>query len=68
MAHKPKPAGPADKGIRVVSRPQGGFRRAGMHFSAEGTTLALSDLTAEQVQALRDESQLVVVDVDIAAT
>lgn len=67
MASKPKAAGPADKGIRVVARPQGGFRRAGLHFSSEGTTLALSDLTADQLEALRAETQLVVVDVDIPA-
>ncbi|MEQ1685459.1 MAG: HI1506-related protein [Burkholderiaceae bacterium] len=59
-------AGPADKGLRVVARPQGGFRRAGFHFSAEGITLPLSELTADQVEQLRAEPQLVVVDEDIA--
>lgn len=58
-------AGPADKGLRVVARPQNGFRRAGFHFNAEGSTLALSELTDEQVEQLRAEPQLVVVDVDI---
>lgn len=62
---KKQAAGPADKGLRVVARPQGGFRRAGFHFSAEGITLPLSDLTADQVEQLREEPQLVVVDVDI---
>lgn len=63
---KNKAAGPADKGLRVVARPQGGFRRAGFHFSAEGITLPLSDLTPDQVEQLHSEPQLVVVEVDIA--
>ena len=63
---KDKSAGPADNGLRVVARPQGGFRRAGYHFSAEGVTLPLSELTDDQVEQLRGEPQLVVVDVDIA--
>lgn len=67
MAAKPKAAGPATKGLKVVSRPAAGFRRAGMHFSAEGTTVPLSDLTQEQVDLLKAEPQLVVVEVDIDA-
>jgi Mu-like prophage FluMu N-terminal domain len=66
-SNKPKAAGPADKGLRVVARPMAGFRRCGYHFSAEGTTLALSELSAEQVAELRDEPNLMVVDVDITA-
>ena len=64
---KIKPAGPADKGLRIVARPQQGFRRAGMSFSAEGATVSLSELTEEQVADLRAEPQLVVVDVDMPA-
>lgn len=64
---KPKAAGPATKGLKIVSRPAGGFRRAGLAFSAEGSTHALSDLTQEQVDLLKAEPQLVVVEVDIEA-
>lgn len=67
MASKPKAAGPATQGLRIVSRPAGGFRRAGINFSAEGSTVPLSELTADQVEAIKAEPQLVVVDVDIAA-
>lgn len=63
---KIKAAGPADKGLRIVARPQQGIRRAGRHFSAEGTTIPLSELTAEEVEQLGAEPQLVVVAVDIA--
>ena len=64
---KIKAAGPADKGLRIVARPQGGFRRAGRHYSAEGITVPLSELTDDDVATLRTEPQLVVVDVDIPA-
>ena len=64
---KIKAAGPADKGLRIVARPQGGFRRAGRHYSAEGITVPFSELTDDEVATLRTEPQLVVVDVDIPA-
>lgn len=64
---KKKAAGPADKGIKVVARPMAGFRRAGRFFSAEGLVLPLSDLEDEELEQLRSEPQLIVVDVDIAA-
>lgn len=66
MATKnPKAAGPATKGLRIVARSDKGFRRCGRAFSAEGTTLALSELTEDEVEALKGEAQLVVVEVDI---
>lgn len=65
MATKPKAAGPATKGLKVISRREGGFRRAGRHWSAEGETVSLSDLTVDQVEAITNEPQLVVVEVDI---
>lgn len=64
---QPKAAGPATQGLRIVSRRDGGFRRAGRHFNAEGTTVPLSELTADDVEQLRSEPQLVVVDVEIDA-
>lgn len=69
MATKPnkKPAGSADKGLRIVARPQAGFRRIGRHFGPDGETIPLSELTAEEVETVKAEAQLVVVEVDIPA-
>lgn len=64
MATKIKPAGPATKGLRIVSR-GAQFRRANREWNSEGTTVPLSELTQEEVDTLRGETQLVVVDVDI---
>lgn len=66
MATKnPKAAGPATKGLRIVARSDKGFRRCGRAFGPEGTTLPLSELTEDEVATLKDEAQLVVVEVDI---
>ena len=54
------------KGIRVISRPAQ-FRRAGYTFTSEPTTIDLAELTDEQLEALRNERNLVVTEVDIAA-
>lgn len=67
-AKKPAPAGPATKGLRIISRSPDGFRRCGRAWNAEGTTVSLAELTEEQVEILRAEKQLVVVDVEIDAT
>lgn len=64
---KPKSAGPATKGLKVVSRRESGFRRCGRNFSAEGTVVPLSELTDEEVETLKAERALVVVEVDIEA-
>ena len=69
MATKPKPkhpAGAATKGLKIVSRPAA-FYRCGRMFTAEPTVIPLSELTAEEVQRLKDETLLVVTEVDIAA-
>lgn len=65
MATKPKTAGPANKGLRVATK-RDGFRRAGIEFTGS-TTLPLSDLTPEQVEAIKAEPMLVVDEVDIEA-
>lgn len=62
---KTKPAGPANKGLKIVSRPAG-FMRCGRMFTAEPTTIALSDLTVDEVDRLNAEPLLVVQEVDIA--
>ena len=57
-------AGPATKGLKVIARPQT-FRRAGYAFTREPVTIALSELTPEQVELLKAEPSLVVQEVDI---
>lgn len=64
---KAKAAGPADKGLKIVSRSEQGMRRAGRFFGPEGETIPLSELTEEEVEALKAERNLVVVEVDIKA-
>lgn len=60
-----KGAGPADKGIQVVSRPPT-FRRAGRVFTSEATVIPFSELTEEEGLALVNEPNLVCTPVDIA--
>lgn len=59
-----KAAGPETKGLRVVSRPPT-FRRAGFTFSSEARTIPLSEVSQDQVDLLKGESNLVVSEVDI---
>ncbi len=61
----PKAAGPATKGVRVQARTEKGIRRAGRHWGPEAEEVSLADLTAEQLEALRAESLLLVTDVDM---
>lgn len=52
------------KALQVVSaRP--GFRRAGIAFGKEPTTIKVSDLTKEQIKQLKDEPQLAISEVEI---
>ena len=64
---KPKAAGPATKGLQIVSRPET-FFRAGIQFTQEPRVVPLSDLSPDQVEALFNEPKLVVNEVDIPAT
>ena len=59
-----KGVGPADKGMRIISRPPS-FRRAGRVFTSEPTVIPLSELTEEEGQALINEPNLVCTPVDI---
>lgn len=63
---KKNAAGPASKGLKIISRREGGFRRGGRFFSFEGETVSLSELSREEVELIKAEPQLVVVEVDIA--
>ena len=58
QASKAKAAGSAAEAIRVVPK-IAGFRRAGYDFPAEGRTIVLADLTAEQLEQLENEPMLV---------
>lgn len=61
---KSKAAGPADRGLRVTAK-RDGFRRAGIEWSGT-TTVPLSDLTDDQVELLKAETTMLIVDeVDI---
>lgn len=63
---KAAPAGASTRGIKVVSRPAS-FWRAGIQFTDQPRVIALSDLTAEQYEAITNEPKLVVTEVDLAA-
>lgn len=63
-AKTPRAAGPSTKGLKVTSRPAA-FRRAGYAFSGEPTVIPLSDLSEEQLEALRTDPMLVCAEVDI---
>jgi Mu-like prophage FluMu N-terminal domain len=63
-AAAPKAKAETVKGLRVVGRSEG-FRRAGRAFGAVPVEIVLSDLSKEQIKALRDERQLVVTDIEI---
>lgn len=72
MATNPKPAkaGSPNKGLQVVAK-RTSFWRGGIQFGHEPKTVALSELTPEQAQAIRDEGEpsgmLVVSEVEIEA-
>lgn len=59
-----KPGGPEGKGLKVVPK-RDGFRRAGIVFSGEGKTIPYADLTTDQVELLKSEPALVVIEVDL---
>ncbi len=60
---KAKAAGPATKGLQVTAK-RDGFRRAGIEFNGTNT-LPMSELTEDQVEAIKAEPMLVVTEVDI---
>lgn len=47
--------------INVKSKSPNGFRRAGIHFTREGVELDTGKLKAEQLEAITNEPNLVVV-------
>lgn len=61
-----KKAGSATRGLKVIASREG-FRRGGHAFGREAKVIPLSELTAEQADAIRGEAMLAVVEVDIEA-
>lgn len=64
QAKTAKAAGPATKGLRIVSK-RDGFRRVGRAFDGTPAVIPLSELTADQVEQLTTEPMLVVTEVDV---
>lgn len=56
------------KGLKVAALQEGGRYRAGRHWSKEPTTVALAELSSDQIAQLRGDALLVVIDVEIEAT
>lgn len=54
-----KSAGSATEGLKVIARAPQGIRRAGRHWPAEATTVALSELTEDELDQLETEPGLV---------
>jgi|GEM_PF-3291540 len=48
--------------IAVISRVKGGFRRAGYKFNENPTLINVKDLTKDQLEQIKSEPNLVVVD------
>lgn len=63
-AKSSKAAGPANRGLKVVSRPAS-FRRGGHTFTAEPTVIPLDQLTEEQAEQITGDKNLVVQEVDV---
>lgn len=57
----------ADKNAITVQAKSAPYRRAGRAWSTDPTTVALADLTKEQLAALRADSNLVVTEAETAA-
>ena len=66
VKEKPTPPKPRNKLLSITSSREG-FRRAGYLFGKEATTIALSDLSKEQVRQLNDEPLLTVTETEIEA-
>lgn len=64
---KPKSAGPAGRGLKVICAREG-FRRAGRVFGREPVVIALDALTEDEHRAIRDEPALASVEIDLADT
>lgn len=53
------------KALQITARPEKGFRRAGIHHPASPVIHPLATLKKEQIDALKAEPNLVVVEVDL---
>lgn len=53
-----------DKDLIIVARPANGFRRGGIHHPAQQVRHPAGTFSPEEIAALKDEPQLVVIEVD----
>lgn len=53
------------KALEIRARPAQGIRRAGRHFGVEPVTILLGDLDEDELDAIRGEPDLVVVETDV---
>ena len=53
------------KGLRVYAKTPNGFRRAGIAFGQDPVDLPLKSLTRQQIEALKAEPKLVVVETEV---
>lgn len=60
-----KPAGPANKALKVVALQEHGRHRAGRFWPQEPVTVALSELTDKDVELIQGDPKLHAVEVDI---
>lgn len=60
MKKETKPAPKQTRKVLYVVAKREGFRRAGFAFGSERTRLVVDELTAEQIQQLKEEPMLVV--------
>jgi len=65
LREKTLPTVAAEKigGVRIAARPAGGFRRAGMHHSAEPVDYPAGHFTAKQIEAMKADPNLSVIDI-----
>lgn len=67
----PKKKAAAKKRVPAITvrtaKPKSHFRRAGLDFTNDVLTIAIADITDEQLEALRAEPMLVVEDTEIEA-
>lgn len=63
-SNKKSTAGAATRGLKVTAKRES-FWRGGIQFGFEPKTVAFSDITPEQKEAIEDEPMLIVQEVDL---
>lgn len=57
---------PPTKGLKIASIQEGGRHRAGRFWPQEATTVLVSEFKPHELEALREDKKLLVVDVDLS--